>query len=358
MESAFYPMFCTGSGATFEKPIFSQKSLGFTNHINSMMNNNGNPAALIIAGSGGLIRGYSSDIKEEKIYSYVSQNITTIMPYFGPVFGGGGDHYFAAAEGGSIIKKQSGSPTGYTVSFKRFPISQLGAGTVRTVASSLNDGIFYAGSTIVTGGRVRDSTLSSETFTTRSSGTTYALYGGVTGTFKVDDSLPYIKTILVGANAAFTYSSDGGITWSASRILNSTQQLNAVATAAGKIVAVGNNGTIFYCNTHSIPPGSTLINANIWIQCTSPTTQHLYAVCGPYILPERIGTSQQDLAKRKFWLAVGNNGTIISSQNGIDWQLCVSPTTQKLNCVVATKYFGSYAIGGQSGTFLIGNDGT
>ena len=113
------------------------------------------------------------------------------------------------------------------------------------------------------------------------------------------------------------------------RTSGTSNTLNAVATAAGNFVAVGQSGTVL--------SSSTGMN---WTVRNSGTINPLKAVAGSASL----------------WVAVGTSGTILTSPNGTTWSTRNAGTTDDLNGVV---YTGSqWVIVGLSGSILTSPDGT
>jgi hypothetical protein len=105
--------------------------------------------------------------------------------------------------------------------------------------------------------------------------------------------------------------------------------------------AVGTNGIIYTSRGIAYTSGSidTLFQAVNWTERTSPTTNTLNAV------------------KTKGWqfVAVGNGGTILTSNNGITWSPQQSHTTQNLNSIAYKN--DRWIVVGDGGTILTSNNG-
>lgn len=127
-------------------------------------------------------------------------------------------------------------------------------------------------------------------------------------------------------------------------------------------VAVGSGGTILY-NSRSFETTEGVFGAKIstnsgWSQASSPTIAQLNGVAtnanitGP-------GTDAIDRYTRgNVWVAVGNNGTVITSASySGPWTLAnVVPTTQNLNSVTWAN--GTWVAVGDVGTIITSTDGS
>jgi hypothetical protein len=125
------------------------------------------------------------------------------------------------------------------------------------------------------------------------------------------------KFVGVGASGAVVYSTDLVTFTSAT---SGSQDLNAVASGANMVVAVGNNGTILRSS-----------DGISWLSAASvPSTPHLYAV------------SYTILATGGLWMAVGAEGKVFVSADASTWTAVVtSGTSQDLKgiaSVVNTTY--------------------
>lgn len=345
--------------ANYDRPIFYSQSLtpSVSNHIYGICTNSSSNFGIQIVGSAGLFRIYKTPTDALLINNiHTSYDLYTSALYSGAVFGAG-FYGFAAGNGGTLIKDSSNSiPNGYIATTQRLAISGLTGTIARSFTINSANGVFFGGNgQIVTGGGL-GSKSGTTTWTSRSSGTTQPLMFGAMGRMRggSGENAAYSnRMMIVGGNGTYTWSEDAA-TWFPSRFRNSTATMLGVAIADNMVVAVGTGGTIFTCNTENLGSDS-LSNPNVWTQCFSPVASTLRAVCSPYIAPLNAEFSS---ARRRFWLAVGDGGVILSSPDGFTWSQCVSPTTAQLNCVMASAHFGAYVVGGQSGTILVGNDGT
>lgn len=360
----------TGSGSQYTKPIFISNPLGFSNHINGLTNLTG-LSYLQIVGSAGLFRCYRDNNTQYTVYNPNTQDLYSACSYEGSVFGAG--FYGSATGAGGTFLKSSGTNTpGYNATVQRSSITGNTSYIMRTVQTIDQQSVVFGGPGRISTGENLMSTSPTNNWVSRNSNTTQTLNYGAYGRFIYDSAAALMygqnqKFIIVGTNGTYVVSStDGSVgSWTASRFRASTATMNGIAIADNIIVAVGNNGTIYTCDTSSfIGTGSNnqtdITDPNVWVQCASPVSVNLRAVCSPFVTPHNAGyeTASQYNNKRKFWIIVGDNGTILSSTDGFNWVQCDSPTTAQLNCVTASGFFGSYVVGGQNGTFLVGYDGT
>lgn len=103
----------------------------------------------------------------------------------------------------------------------------------------------------------------------------------------------------------------------------------APVSGSGSAVAVGANGSIVVTKD----AGSS------WVSTTSPTNNNLYAVI---------------LSSQRVNIAVGGNGTILTSTDGISWQAQNSGTSSTL--LTANYVNGEYVVGGTNNTILVSDD--
>ncbi len=157
------------------------------------------------------------------------------------------------------------------------------------------------------------------------------------------------KFVGVGASGAVAYSTDL-ITWTAAptaATVSAGSDLNSVASSSNLLVAVGNNGTIIRST-----------DAITWVAATSvPSTPDLYAV--KYTIVPTGG----------LWVAVGAGGAVFVSPDAATWTAVASGTTQDLKgvaaldnyvyvngLITATHSYSVVAVG-NSGTMIQSEDG-
>lgn len=137
------------------------------------------------------------------------------------------------------------------------------------------------------------------------------------------------KFIFVGNSGAIyiTNNNFGSLTAQTSGV---SVNLNSIADHGGKLVAVGNNGTILY-STNSID----------WSVKTSGTTRNLYSViwCNDLSL----------------YIACGA-GIVLTSSNGDTWNIISLDTNFNLNSIEYSSFFQKIYICGNSGTLYNSSD--
>lgn len=140
------------------------------------------------------------------------------------------------------------------------------------------------------------------------------------------------RSILTGCllmfAACFPLLAQADTSWSWANPVPQGNPLNASVTGSGTSVAVGNGGIVYASS------GGT------WLTQTSGTTSNLYAVT--------FGGG--------VFVAVGANGTIITSPNGIDWTAAVNGTAaQDLNTVAYGN--GIFIAAGTNGVVFASSNG-
>lgn len=150
---------------------------------------------------------------------------------------------------------------------------------------------------------------------------------GVGGTDSNSQSLYYY--LAVGDNGSSWRSSDG-ITWTAFTA-PTTGQLNGVVYGLNKFITIGAGGFIAYT--------ADLSSTGTWTQASSNTTSSLNALA----------------SNGAIVIAVGDNGTILRSDNGASWSQASSTTSQHLYGI---SYSGSgvWSAVGAQGTLLTSSD--
>lgn len=170
----------------------------------------------------------------------------------------------------------------------------------------------------------------------------YTSPGGVTG-WSQPASLPIAPTVnltgvvydgshfvALGADGSVITSPDTS-TWTAATAITGATGLNAIAFGAGTYVAVGNAGAI-YSNTNAQVTGA-------WAPQTSGTSQDLYGVS--YVNGQ--------------FIAVGAQGTLLTSPDGITWTAQVSNSSNSLRGVAYGA--GTYVAVGDAGAVVASTDG-
>lgn len=150
---------------------------------------------------------------------------------------------------------------------------------------------------------------------------------GVGGTDS--NSQPLYYYLAVGDNGSSWRSSDG-ITWTA--VTTPTAgQLNGVVYGLNKFITIGAGGFIAYT--------ADLSSSGTWTQATSNTSSSLNALA----------------SNGAIVIAVGDNGTILRSDNGASWSQASSTTSQHLYGI---SYSGSgvWSAVGAQGTLLTSSD--
>ncbi len=150
---------------------------------------------------------------------------------------------------------------------------------------------------------------------------------GVGGTDS--NSQPLYYYLAVGDNGSSWRSSDG-ITWTA--VTTPTAgQLNGVVYGLNKFITIGAGGFIAYT--------ADLSSTGTWTQASSNTTSSLNALA----------------SNGAIVIAVGDNGTILRSDNGASWSQASSTTSQHLYGI---SYSGSgvWSAVGAQGTLLTSSD--
>jgi hypothetical protein len=150
---------------------------------------------------------------------------------------------------------------------------------------------------------------------------------GVGGTDS--NSQPLYYYLAVGDNGSSWRSSDG-ITWTAFTA-PTTGQLNGVVYGLSKFITIGAGGFIAYT--------TDLSSTGTWTQASSNTTSSLNALA----------------SNGAIVIAVGDNGTILRSDNGASWSQASSTTSQHLYGI---SYSGSgvWSAVGAQGTLLTSSD--
>lgn len=147
------------------------------------------------------------------------------------------------------------------------------------------------------------------------------------------NSVEYGADLYVGVDSGGDiYTSTTGTAWT-QRLTGSGTSLNGVAAGNGYTIAVGASGTILECPEGSVSP---------WTARTSGTGYNLDGVCFggvPNVL----------------FVAVGENGTMLTTANTTTW---TSRTSGTLNDLYAVTYgAGKFVAVGASGTILYSTNG-
>lgn len=141
--------------------------------------------------------------------------------------------------------------------------------------------------------------------------------------------------VILGGDGSITLSGDL-VNWSARTAITAAPQMNALAYAPGPIyIAVGDNGAI-YRNTSSGITGA-------WTQITSGTGEDLNGV---------------SFVNGQF-IAVGANGTLLTSTDGVTWTAQASNTNNSLRSVaygIPIGGVGTYVAVGDAGTIVSSPD--
>ena len=192
--------------------------------------------------------------------------------------------------------------------------------------------------------------------------------------------------VALGVDGSIITSGDS-VTWKSATAVavNAGQVMNGIAYGNGTYVVVGAGGYIA-TNTSGgtntgTDPNSTIseIITGAWVPQTSGTAQDLYSVAfvnGDFLAVGQQGTmlsshdgvnwtkrntgTSNDLLQVAYgaatYVAVGSNGTIISSADSATWSKQTSPTTQALYAIC----FGNntFVAAGKLGTIAYSSSGT
>jgi hypothetical protein len=137
------------------------------------------------------------------------------------------------------------------------------------------------------------------------------------------------RFVALGVNGSIITSTDT-LTWTSGATVNSGVAMNAIAYGSGTYVAVGEGGAIASNNTASA--------AGAWIARTSGTAKDLYGVA----------------FVNGVFIAVGADGTLLTSPDGVTWTARSSNTAHSLWSVA----FGAntYVAVGDVGTVVSSSD--
>jgi len=192
--------------------------------------------------------------------------------------------------------------------------------------------------------------------------------------------------VALGFDGSIITSSDS-VTWKTATAVNAGQDLNgSIAYGNGTYVVVGAGGYIATNTTGSSNPGTSNPSSTIseiitgaWVPQTSGITQDLNYVAfvnGDFIAVGQQGTmltshdgvtwtARNTGTTNNLWqvaygagtyIAVGDGGTIISSVNSATWTKQASPTTKALYAI----YFGgndTFVVAGELGTIAYSTSG-
>ena len=214
------------------------------------------------------------------------------------------------------------------------------AATWSSVTSGTSEGLYGIGydsnfivavgnaGTIVTSANGTSWTLQTYTQSYTSNGST------VTATLPTSYNLKsanwvYDRWVVTGEYSTVLTSTDGML-WS----YGFTDTFRAMAHNNTLWAIVGDGGIIYYINT--------TLTSNTPVITTSPTQNNLYDVL----------YSTHDAQ----FVAVGANGTIITSINGISWSTKTSGTTNNLRRIIYDSVHDLYIAVGDAGTIITSND--
>ncbi len=149
--------------------------------------------------------------------------------------------------------------------------------------------------------------------------------------------------IAVGAGGSISTSSDSGSTWKAVSS-GTTRDLYAIAYgsngSSNVFIAVGAQGTVL-----SSADGLT------WTSVAAPTTADLKGVSYAAVPTTVAGVVTSSTVT---WVAVGNGGSVISSNDSASWALRSSGSSKDLSAVTFNTRFVAL---GDAGTLLTSDDG-
>ncbi|AWW31823.1 hypothetical protein DN752_17735 [Echinicola strongylocentroti] len=167
------------------------------------------------------------------------------------------------------------------------------------------------------------------TTTTGSWTTATGSFGSLNGiTYRVSSNGFYA----VGDNGTIAVS-DGLNSWGDYDRVNTSNDLHAIST---EIIVCGNGGVILNLYFD--------IDGPYWALESTPTSSNLFG-----IYSRTTGTIRH--------VAVGNNGTIITSGNGTSWTSRSSPTSENLRDVIYSDYHSLWLACGENGTIIQSGDG-
>ncbi|MEP7155475.1 MAG: hypothetical protein ABI905_06860 [Betaproteobacteria bacterium] len=212
------------------------------------------------------------------------------------------------------------------------------AATVQTNPAAPADlnAIVYGGVGFVTVGATGTAVFSADaaTWAAKSTGTVSDLYSITTpgnGAFAA-----------VGAAGTIALSSDG-LTWSLPTS-GTTKNLYAATYGSAKYVAVGEGGTVL-----NSTDGST------WTAVTSGTTSNLRGVTFGAINTTTGTGSTAVTTTTNIFVAVGDAGTVITSNDGITWTVRTPISAARMNAV---SFGGQFVAIGNGGVIYTSADGT
>jgi Pectate lyase superfamily protein/Major tropism determinant N-terminal domain len=236
-------------------------------------------------------------------FVWTNATTNTLLTLTSVVYAGGSiQNYVAVSNTGSIAYSSDGNVWHVVPSVSSYALLSIDFNGSRLVAVGNNG-------TIVT-------STNATTWTTETSPTAYNLR-----TVRYNND----QWIAAGDNSIVIISLDGQA-WT----FGYTDTFRAAANDGTQWVFVGDGGTIFTTNNTTLQ------------QQTSPTTNNLYDITYSSTL--------------NLFVAVGANGTIISSLDGITWNTQVSLTTNDLNKVIFDTNTNKFITVGGQGTILVSSN--
>lgn len=166
-------------------------------------------------------------------------------------------------------------------------------------------------------------------WTATASNTTETLYGS--------NAVGFGNYIVVGSNGTIL-TSPGGTEWTA-RTSGTTATLRAVTYGGAQYVAVGDGGTILTSGS-----GTT------WVTVPPVTSATLRSVAHAALS----STVDGAITVTNVYVAVGDSGTVLTSNDAVTWTVRPALGSAALNAVV---YGGQFVVVGNSGTIYTSPDG-
>lgn len=147
--------------------------------------------------------------------------------------------------------------------------------------------------------------------------------------------------VAVGAGGATLFSGDGSA-WTVATSAT-TKTLYAATYGAGRYVAVGANGAVV-----------TSTDGSTWQAVTVNTTSDLRGVAFGLVTTFTVTGTTTTTTQTNTFVAVGTNGTLLTSTDGLTWTLRTPISTKNMNAVT---YGGQFVAVGDAGSIYSSADG-
>ena len=291
---------------------WSSRNSGTTNNLIDVTVNSA--GLFVVVGDVGTITTASA------VNSWTVRTSNTTEPLFSVTVIG--TNYVALTSSGNTVNSANGT-TGWAVNAG---ITGLTFGGIPiAIASSSTLGRY----TIVTTGEDVFTSTNGTTWTTAFSQTQKAVVT-ITGINQV----AFLNSQFVTVGGLKIYTSTNGTLWKPTQ--NSVQLFGegAYSTSLDRTVVIGEFGTVY-----------TRVGLGTW--------QYISNIATSNDLKQVIWSATKNL-----FIAVGDQGTIITSSNGTTWTVQTSGTTQDLLTVTESLVNGTLIVGGKNATILTSSAGT